>query len=466
MMNLFNETKTDNGAITYESTGNPLMDINYLLTRDSSQDFIDIILKKNRDKVSAIHYLASILLYRDCREGKGERRLALEMMKARPAITAGLLEHLPSFGRWKDLVDLMDCNELRDECVRILCKQLQFDLANPDDSTLTLVGKWMPSSNAGKTARAKAKIIRKALGWKEAEYRKNLSKLRSRLKVVETMLTKKQHIDISKIPSLSLFKNYSQLIQLFPDQFEKLNSGEKTVNTNVNQPHEFIKSLERESMPTETLDTLWDSYLKAHSANLDILPVIDVSGSMEILEGNTTPLHHALGLGIYCANNNKGKWKDKVLTFSSSPKCLDIEGHSLHQAVSKINSWENAGYSTDIEATLKLIADNCSSQEEVPSTLALFSDMEFNQAVEYPEKSPIASGEAYFKEKGLKPPQIIFWNLGANGRVPVADCKDYIMFNGSSPILLESFMAGEIKEAYEILMNTLSPYIMYIIIHI
>jgi hypothetical protein len=62
----------------------------------------------------------------------------------------------------------------------------------------------------------------------------------------------------------------------------------------------------------------------------DVLPMVDVSGSMMCSVGgnkNLTCLDVAISLGLYCADKNTGKFKDTFLTFSKYPMLLHLQGN-------------------------------------------------------------------------------------------------------------------------------------------
>lgn len=72
---------------------------------------------------------------------------------------------------------------------------------------------------------------------------------------------------------------------------------------------------------------------------------------------------------------------------------------------------------TNVEAVFDLILDaavrNIVPQEELPETLYLISDMEFNACVRNASVSNFASAKRRFAEHGYRLPQIVFWNVAS-----------------------------------------------------
>jgi hypothetical protein len=83
-----------------------------------------------------------------------------------------------------------------------------------------------------------------------------------------------------------------------------------------------------------------------------ILPVCDVSGSMNTSAGNNSNLSCldvCVSLGLYISERNVGKFKDAFITFSSNPQLQYLNG----DIVSRMNQLSRAdwGMSTNFKSS-------------------------------------------------------------------------------------------------------------------
>ena len=110
------------------------------------------------------------------------------------------LPYIAEYGRWDDVLVLLG-TPCRREAMVLLKKQFQDDLAALDGSgDVSLLGKWLPSVNASNQETVMmAKLIAKAFGLSDRDYRKALTKLRARIRIIENNLREKDYtFDYSK----------------------------------------------------------------------------------------------------------------------------------------------------------------------------------------------------------------------------------------------------------------------------
>lgn len=90
---------------------------------------------------------------------------------------------------------------------------------------------------------------------------------------------------------------------------------------------------------------------------MNILPIIDVSGSMTTQVPGTTirALDIAIGLGLYFAEHNHGEFKDTWINFASKPKIQKLKGDSLTERVMNLD-YDDWSTSTNLQAVFNLIA--------------------------------------------------------------------------------------------------------------
>ena len=198
MLENFNESVTENGAVGYRTTGKALLDINFAVASLRSANEAEIVRRFQaaflENKVLAMKWL---FFARDIRGGLGERRLFRTAMKYiakyEPETAHKVITLIPEYGRYDDLWALLDDNTIRPYVIAFVCRQLASDIANSrDKKPISLLGKWMPSANASSaTTKRYAKILRNALEMKESEYRRTLSALRRYTDVVEVKMSAK-----------------------------------------------------------------------------------------------------------------------------------------------------------------------------------------------------------------------------------------------------------------------------------
>jgi len=194
-----------------------------------------------------------------------------------------------------------------------------------------------------------------------------------------------------------------------------------------------------------------------------ILPVVDVSGSMDIEVGgnpNLSCMDVAISLGMYISERNEGNFKDAFITFSNNPQLQYLTG-SLRDRLNQLRraDW---GMSTDLEAVFNLILNqakiNNVPEDNMPTKILILSDMQFNQATRRDEFSAQSMIEAMYEEMGYTKPDIIYWNLNAKGgNFPVEfDKNGTALVSGFSPSILKSILGGKDMTPESILMDTVN----------
>ena len=114
----------------------------------------------------------------------------------------------PEYRRWDDLYCLVD-TALETEMFAFLKEQLALDIQS---KTPSLLAKWLKSENTTSAdSRALASRTRKAFGMTAKQYRKTLSMLRSKINIVEKLMSENRwdEIEFDKIPSRAglIYKN-------------------------------------------------------------------------------------------------------------------------------------------------------------------------------------------------------------------------------------------------------------------
>lgn len=450
-----NKTLTENEALTFKSTTSKVLDLfsmgGALRTRTPEEIEKKISLALAEDKLLAIKCLFYL---RDCRGGQGERRTFREALKIlstyHPKETVKLLELIPEYGRWDDLfyLDKIDISE-------VIANQLKKDIKSKNPS---LLAKWMPSENAGAKSKELARKVRKYLGYSSKKYRKLLTSLRAKIKTVESFMSRNQWKDINyeSVPSKAAmiykdaFKKHDE--KGYEKYLKAVEKGKKKINTSTLFPYEIVRKARTQD--DKTLDLMWANLPNYARADDKGLVVADVSGSMAGL-----PLDIAVSLAMYFAERNKGPFKDKFITFSAEPELQEVIGKTLNQ---KIRNLDNAHWdsNTNVQAVFDLIldtaTDNKVKEADMPKTIYIISDMEFDQATSNNDKTNFEVMKQKYSEAGYKMPTLCFWCVDSRqDNVPVTENeKGVVLVSGSSPTTFKCLM--EKKTPKEFMLDVLN----------
>ena len=472
MKKKMNITVTENDATTFKSTESKVLDLfsmgGSLRTRTPEEIEKMVSLALAEDKLLAIKCLFYI---RDCRGGAGERRTFREGLKvlsryypedAIKLLDMGLIER---FGRWDDIFYLDENVDIS----RKLSNQLALDVNSDRPSLLC---KWLPSENAGKKSRDLARKIRKSLNYNSKKYRKILTALRAKIDIIESQISRNKWktVDYSKITSKNSLKYKKAFIKHDKERYEKflesVEKGEAKINTKTLFPYEIVREAKKEN--NKTLDLLWNNLPDYTNGNDRALVVADVSGSMTIDIKGMSPIDISISLAIYFAERNKGIFKNKFITFSGNPHLQEITGSTLNQ---KIKNLENAEWemNTNVQAVFELILNtainNSVPKKELPGTIYIISDMEFDSCIDgagFPSSNGTVEKTNYerirerYTECGYEMPLLVFWNVSSHqNNVPVTQNQPgVILVSGASPTIFKMVMKKD--SPYEFMLSVLN----------
>lgn len=490
-----NTTRTENGAVSYNSTVDgvpdilrnstplqlsPLLDLFFRLVRgfDSSsrQEEIEKAFLADPKRFARLCFQT-----RDIRGGKGERALGRQLMvwlsNRLPQVFADKLVPLvPEYGRWDDLILIAYESQspiVKSACLKACTVQLRKDLVSMEKGELTtLCAKWMPNESSSwvKKYRTTYKDISDEMGMSPRQMRKALVSLRSYCQVIEQKMCSKQwsEIDYSKVPSQAMrllkkafTRNDPERFQTYKDALQKGDPSVK-VNASTLMPHELVKeNINRPSVyETDPItQAQWDTLLKQYSemGTLDgTLVVSDVSGSMTCSNG--LPMQVSIALGIFVSQMQKGPWRGQVITFESNPQFHRVCDGPLHKQVGNLSraSW---GGSTDIQKTFQLILEKAQeyhlSVSEMPKQVIIISDMQFNQADR--NCTNLDAIREQYRTAGYPLPRLVFWNVaGRIQDVPARAVDDNVaLVSGFSPSILKAVMEAEDLSPLGVLLSTL-----------
>lgn len=462
---------TENGALTYRTTQSDCLDLFATigaLRRESDSEIQSRFLRAYAENPD----LAMKLLFyaRDIRGGLGERRvfrtilawLAMEY----PASVEKNISHIAEYGRFDDLLILLD-TPCEKAVLAYIKTQLAFDLANlAEQGEVSLLAKWLPSVNASneKTVRT-AKYIARKLGMTEAKYRKTLVKLRARIRILENNLRERDYtFDYAKQPSKALFKYRDAFQRNDADRYSafltKVEQGEAKMNTGTLLPYEIVRPFfQKKTTDAErrAINVTWNAQ-PDYTNKENALVVVDGSGSM-YYNAEPIPATVALSLGIYFAERNKGAFHNHFITFSENPQLVEIKGKDILDKIRYCHDYNEVA-NTNIQKVFELILHTAVKhrvpQSELPSTLYIISDMEFDTCTRGAGLTNFEYARELFASHGYVLPKVVFWNVASRNRQqPVTQNEQGVaLVSGCSPRIFSMLTSGNFSP-YAVMLEVL-----------
>lgn len=489
MKNATNYTYTENGALTHKSTMSGLLDLFAMGAAYRTRSDEDcIFLFKKAYEEDPVHALKCLFYLRDVRGGQGERHFFRVVIRwlANNEVAAMQrnLEFVPEFGRWDDLYEFVG-TKLEGDAFELMRKQLMLDVQCKAPS---LLAKWLKSENTSSSqSRALANKTREAFHMNHKQYRKTLSTLRERIKVLERLMSENRwdEIEFDKIPSKAglVYRNAFARRDIIKAKYEHFMKDEKTtVNAGTLYPYEVVAkayNLTRSSYYTwgydrrfsndgidysterAAINKYWDNLTDYfNGCTLDALCMIDTSGSMWGSEASA-PINVAISLGLYAAERARGPFAGHYISFSRKPQLIETDGVDFVDKVRRIYS-TNVCENTNIEAAFDMVLNtaikNRCKQSDLPKTIIVVSDMEFDGQrgyYGYSNKTFMENIAIKWQRAGYQMPNLVYWNVQARQNNIPMTVKDGISYvSGFSPVLFEQIMKG--KTAFDLMMDKLN----------
>lgn len=470
-----NIARTENGAVTNAGTGSDCLDLFASIGAIRAAEEHDIVRRFVRAYTEDPDLAMKILFFgRDVRGGLGERRVFRVILRwladHRPDSLRRNLALIPEYGRYDDLVSLMG-TACEGDALRVIAGQLKADLAS--EAEVSLLAKWLPSVNASNRETVRqAKRVARYLGMSDEAYRKTLTALRKKIRIIENNLRERDYtFDYAKQPSKAMFKYRRAFLRNDGARYraflEAVRRGDRQMHTDALAPYEIVRSA-LDSNRWGFNHRLSDGEKAALNASWEALPdfcggrnalaVVDTSGSMYGYD-RALPAAVALSLGLYFAERSTGAFRSHFIEFSARPQLIEIKGNSFMERLEYLCSFSEVA-DTNVEAVFDLILDAAVRghvpQQELPEALYLISDMEFNACVRDASLSNFENARRRFAEHGYTLPQIVFWNVASRGRnQPVTrNEQGAVLLSGCTPRLF-SLAAGGGLSPYAAMMEVL-----------
>jgi hypothetical protein len=477
-----NTAFTENGAAAFASTGSECLDLFAAVGALRREEDTEIIARfilaytENADTAMKLLFFA-----RDIRGGLGERRVFRVILhwlaKNEPAAVKKNLEYIAEYGRFDDLLSLMD-TPCEKEMQLLIQRRFGEDIkAMKANEAVSLLAKWLPSVNASNVNTVmRGKKIAKALALSDAKYRKALSALRARIHIIENNLREKDYsFAYEKQPSKAMFKYRKAFARNDGERYRAFTravvSGETRLHAGNVAPYELVapyldvarwdngRSFMKDITPSEkdALNAAWVS-IPDFGSEENALAVIDTSGSM-YWDCKPVPAAVALSLGLYFAERNTGLFKNHFIEFSARPQLIEIKGETFADRlryVASFNEIANTNLEAVFDLILKAAVKNDIPQEELPAKLIIISDMEFDCCVDDASAVNFKNAQKKYASCGYRLPQVVFWNVASRHRhQPVAQNEQGVaLVSGVTPRIF-SMVAGGILSPYAFMMEVL-----------
>ena len=495
LQNTYNYKRTENQALAHKTTNSAVYDMFALGSAYRSRSDEDcILLFKNAFEEDETLALKCLFYIRDCRGGQGERRFFRVCMRwlaeNYPQRAAALAEYVPEYGRYDDWFKIYFGTPVEGQVIEMMKKQLSTDMFCKKNA-VSLLAKWMPSENASsKETIRTAKKIRNAFGVSAKEYRQMLSKLRTKINVLEKLMSANRwdEIEFDKIPSKAglIYKNAFARRDIIAKRYESFAKDKTTkVNATTLYPYEVVaKALQHiendwgwgynsplhiNEVDRAMINKYWENlpdYLNGKDCSM--MCVVDTSASMRGREA-AAPINVAISLGLYCAERIGGPFKNHYISFSRAPRLIKTEGVDFIDKVFRIyrtNLCEN----TDLVAVFDLLLATAMKPGvnawDIPKTIVVISDMEIDQGTGsswgYNRHSGWTTNSASTEmEKvrkkwaaaGLKMPKLVYWNVQARHNTILDSGPNVSFVSGMSPTIFTQVLTG--KTGYDLMIDTI-----------
>ena len=436
-----NRTTTANGAVTHRSSLSACLDL-FSMGVSSANKTALISSAMQEDLPLAIKIVAYL---RDPRGGQGNRDIArafhslvISQLSDYPSFMSRYLQlfpHIPEIGSWRDLYELYRYPECRPTIL-----SLAYSAISSGDR---LAAKWFPRQSD----------IHRDLAT--THFSGSLGAARrfitAATNVVETAMCRREWstIDYKSVPSrANLIYSKAFLLHDYSRRQRFLDSvlaNTATMHATTLYPHEITSKASDSSA-----DALWASLpdYMAGSEHFNVLPIIDVSSSMEdTAYSRFSCMDIAIGLGMYFASHNRGAYKDLYCTFATRPEFRHLpSGKLLASQVQDVirSNWSG---STNLQATFDLIlatAKTC-PLADIPKVIFLVSDMEFDRCGS--QHTNFDTIKAKFAKANIPMPIIVFWRVNvAVAQQPVTmHTTGAVLVNGYSPALAQTILSMDLE---------------------
>lgn len=423
---LLNTKRTENGDISYKTTGDNLTDL-FFMTPYFEKHLDQVhIGSSEKDKVFS-------MFVRDARYGLGRRDLGRELMKQSGVSALNIIKA----GRFDDLWHIPTDDNL---------KVLHYSLAEGNE----LAKKWSPRLT-GKDKRI-AKALCKMWEISEKEYRsliKTDKTVEYKLSYAEQLegtplneLFKKGNyshplvddINFEQVPSLAMtkylhaFNTREDIAPRFKEYIDKVKDNKAKVNVSTATVHDAYKTATKNK--DEASDVIGKKIIDNASlgVELDAICVLDTSGSMYSGWGwyGGPNFNNPDDIGIkamsvcHAIATHSTYAPNQLISFSSKPQLMTIKGETLVEQYKSMYTGDCSN--TDFGKVMELLK----GLKKYPQYIIVMSDMEFDYGSHQSKKEL----QELFKQHEANT-KLVWWNFNdRNKTVPEFDEYGNIYLSG------------------------------------
>lgn len=461
-------TRTENGALALNSTGDARLDLFGTIgsLREADKNRIETLFSEayTQDPLFA----TKIAFYaRDVRGGLGERKtfrtIIRYMAESHPEALRPNLDLVGVFGRYDDLYALVG-TPMEDEMWAAMKKQFEEDLKNLNaGNAISLLAKWIKTADASSPVTRKLGILTaQKLGYPVYNFKRIVRSMRKQIGVVESLMSagRWDEIKYPEVPSRAMMIYRKAFMRHDADRFgefiDKAEKGEVKINASTLFPYDIVEKFLYQDESSKVLEAQWKALPDYVEKGTNVLVMADVSGSMY-----GRPLATSIGLAIYFAERNVGAYHNLFMTFSGIPETVILRGETLEQKIRNVNS-ANWGNNTDLEIAFERVLEIAEKhkipQEEMPKAIVVISDMEIDFCTEDYGWTFYDNAARAFREKDYVIPNIIFWNVNSRHDVFHADSrrKGVQLASGQSVTVFKQILQNLGYNPVEAMENTIN----------
>lgn len=437
-----------------------------------------------------------VMNLRDCRGGKGERKLGryalVWLFINYPKEFNKIYPYIPVYGRWDDLFEffpnklnldasnldhirvnynstllnpdiLQNLCTLQRDIVMFLTNQLMNDRINMlKGDKVSLCAKWMPTERSKKDISGLFRSIANIMNISPKELRKLYNTpLRKYINIIENNLRKRDYNNIlfDQVPN-SAFKKYEKCLKQNDNKRYvdwsciRRNKPEKITTI---KPYEIVKYM-RFNQNNDNIQHYWKSLI-LNMRNLGYLKntivIVDTSASM--YSQNFFPLDISLTMGLLASELNYGIFKNIVINFHSVPKIITLPEDDLVLRYSVISQAEWSG-NLNIKSVYKLIVNHAIENKvhpnDSPSNILIMTDKYIDTiSLKLKDKSI----QDLYLLNNYKIPNIRCWNIKGNlDDEPIIHSETNTIINGFSDNIFTSVLENKPLGAESIISEVLS----------
>ena len=451
-------TRTENGAVALNTTGDKLLDFYATVGALRGADELRIQ-RLFADAYNEDALLATKIAFyaRDVRGGLGERQtfrtIIRYMAEYHPECLRPNLDLIGVYGRYDDMYSLIG-TPLEEDMWKAMKKQFEEDLTNLHaDKAVSLLAKWIKTADASSKETRKLGILTaQKLGYPVYNFKRMVRALRRKIGVIESLMSagRWDEIEYSEVPSRAMMV-YRNAFQRHDETrysafIDKAVKGEEKINSLTLYPYDLIEKVihyewsEAFFKSDKVVEAQWRQLPNYVEEGTNAIVMADMSQSM-----HGRPMATAIGLAVYFAERNKGTYHNMWMTFSKRPSIQILKGETLVQKLSSMNQkdWMN---NTDLKAAFDLVLDiaieNNVPKDEMPKSLIVISDMEIDRSGNK-DWSFYDKMAHKFKKNGYDIPNIVFWNVDSRHDVFHADStrKGVQLVSGQSASTFKSLLS-------------------------